>query len=50
MFVQVKVAVEILFLIHISVAFPILMNAPTQLFEKILNIPLGEFFKYQPSC
>jgi len=36
----IKVAVEILFLIHLITAFPILINPPCQLFENILNIPL----------
>jgi len=36
----VKIAVEVLFLIHLITAFPILMNPPSQLFENILNIPL----------
>jgi len=35
----VKVTVEILFLIHVIAAFPILMNPPTQLFEDLLNLP-----------
>jgi len=37
----VKIAVEVLFLIHLITAFPILMNPPSQLFENILNIPLS---------
>ena len=39
---QAKIAVEVLFLIHLITAFPILMNPPSQLFESILNIPLSE--------
>jgi len=35
----VKVAVEILFLIHLITAFPILLNPPSQFFEELFNIP-----------
>jgi len=35
----VKVAVEILFLIHVVSAFPIILNPPCQMFESMLNIP-----------
>ena len=41
---QIKVAVEILFLIHLITAFPILINPPCQLFENILNIPLSKCY------
>jgi len=35
----VKVTVEILFLLHLITAFPILMNPPNQFFEGLLKIP-----------
>jgi len=35
----VKVVVEVLFLIHLISAFPILMNPPSQFFEGLLKIP-----------
>jgi len=35
----VKVAVEILFLMHLITAFPILLNPPSQFFEGLLKIP-----------
>jgi len=35
----VKVAVEILFLVHLISAFPILLNPPSQFFEGLLKIP-----------
>ena len=35
----VKVAVEILFLLHLITAFPILMNPPNQFFEGLFKIP-----------
>jgi len=35
----VKIAVEILFLIHLISAFPILINPPNQFFENALKIP-----------
>ena len=49
---QIKVAVEILFLIHLITAFPILINPPCQLFENILNIPLSKcyFKKFMKLC
>ena len=34
----VKIVVEILFLIHLVTAFPILMNPPNQFFEGLLRI------------
>jgi len=36
---SVKVVVEILFLIHLISAFPIILNPPSQMFENILHIP-----------
>jgi len=35
----VKIAVEVLFLLHLITAFPILMNPPSQFFEGLLKIP-----------
>ena len=35
----VKVAVEILFLIHLITSFPILLNPPSQFFEELFKIP-----------
>merc|ERR1719342_1992516 len=35
----VKISVEILFLLHLITAFPILMNPPNQFFEGLFGIP-----------
>ena len=42
--VQVKISVEILFLLHLISAFPILMNPPSQFFEGLLKIPSSGFY------
>ena len=35
----VKIAVEVLFLLHLVTAFPILLNPPSQFFEELFKIP-----------
>jgi len=35
----IKVAVEVLFLLHLVTAFPILLNPPSQFFEELFGIP-----------
>ena len=42
----VKIAVEILFLLHLITAFPILMNPPNQFFEGLFKIPQSNTIKY----
>lgn len=37
----VKITVEILLLLHLVAAYPILTNPPAQYFEQLLNIPSG---------
>ena len=37
----IKVIVEIMLLLHLIAAFPILTNPPAQFFEQLLNIPSG---------
>ena len=38
----VRLVVEIMLLLHLVAAFPILTNPPSQFFEYTLNIPAGE--------
>lgn len=35
----IKVVVQVLFLLHLITAFPIILNPPSQWFEERLNIP-----------
>ena len=41
---QAKVVIEILFLLHLVSAFPIVLSPPFQFVEEILNVPKGIFF------
>ena len=49
-----KVTVEIMLLLHLVAAFPILLNPPAQYFENLMEIPLGKLsgfdrkYKYLP--
>ena len=36
-----RVTVEIMLLLHLISAFPILLNPPAQYFEHLMDIPLG---------
>ena len=36
-----RVTVEIMLLLHLISAFPILLNPPAQYFENLMDIPLG---------
>ena len=47
--VQVKIAAEVLFLIHYMSAFPIVMNPPSQMFENMLNIPASRWSQVEGS-
>ena len=38
-----KVTVEIMLLLHLVAAFPILLNPPAQYFENLMEIPLGKY-------
>ena len=38
----VRLVVEIMLLLHLVSAFPIITNPPAQFFEYMLNIPTGE--------
>ncbi len=38
----IRVVVEIMLLLHLISAFPIILNPPAQFFEYMLNIPSGE--------
>ena len=42
----VKIVVEILFLIHLVTAFPILMNPPNQFFEGLLRIKTSMYYSF----
>jgi len=48
----VKIAVEVLFLLHLVTAFPILLNPPSQFFEELFKIPpkFGPFRILFRSC
>ena len=46
----VKVAVEILFLIHLITSFPILLNPPSQFFEELFKIPPSKLTMTIISC
>ena len=37
----VRISIEIMLLLHLAAAFPILINPPCLYFEHILNIPSG---------
>ena len=37
-----KVTTEIMLLLHLVAAFPILLNPPAQYFENLLKIPMGK--------
>ena len=39
-----KVTVEIMLLLHLITAYPIITNPPAQFFEQLLNIPSSKFF------
>ena len=41
----VKITVEIMLLLHLVSAFPILLNPPAQYFEGLMKIPLGKTIK-----
>ena len=38
----IRVVVEVMLLLHLVTAFPIITNPPAQYFEKILKIPASE--------
>ena len=38
----VRITVEIMLLLHLVSAFPILLNPPAQYFEGLMNIPIGK--------
>ena len=40
-----RVVVEIMLLLHLITAYPIITNPPAQFFEQLLNIPSG-FYNY----
>ena len=37
-----RIVVEVMLLLHLVTAYPIITNPPAQFFEQILNIPSGE--------
>ena len=37
-----RVVVEVMLLLHLVTAFPIITNPPAQMFEEMLNIPTGD--------
>ena len=39
-----RVVVEIMLLLHLVTAYPIITNPPAQFFEQMLNIPSGKDF------
>ena len=39
--IQAKTVIEILFLLHLISAFPIILNPPFQFFEEIMKVPSG---------
>ena len=39
-----KMLVEIMLLLHLITAFPIITNPPAQFFEEMLNVPTSEDF------
>ena len=39
-----KMLVEIMLLLHLITAFPIITNPPAQFFEEMLNVPTSEKF------
>ena len=42
-----KVTVEIMLLLHLITAYPIITNPPAQFFEQLLNIPSSKYRVYQ---
>ena len=42
----IRITVEVMLLLHLISAFPIILNPPAQFFEHILNIPSGIKFNY----
>ena len=38
----VKISVEVIFLLHLITAFPILLNPPSQFFEDMFKIPQSD--------
>ena len=43
--IQAKTVIEILFLLHLISAFPIILNPPFQFFEEIMKVPSGNHFQ-----
>jgi len=40
----IRTTVEIMLLLHLISAFPIILNPPSQFFEYMLHVPIGEDF------
>ena len=38
-----RMVVEVMLLLHLVTAFPIITNPPAQMFEQLLNIPAGKY-------
>ena len=38
-----KITVEVMLLLHLITAYPIITNPPAQFFEEVLNIPSSEW-------
>ena len=46
-----RVVVEIMLLLHLVTAYPIITNPPAQFFEQMLNIPSGkDLIIFSPKC
>ena len=43
-----RIIIEVMLLMHLISAFPILINPPCQYFEQLFKIPSGNFFKVYP--
>ena len=42
----VRITIEIMLLLHLVAAFPIIINPPCQYFEQLLKIPHGKYYFY----
>ena len=42
----VRITVEVMLLLHLVSAFPILLNPPAQYFEGLMNIPIGKTINF----
>ena len=45
-----KMLVEIMLLLHLITAFPIITNPPAQFFEEMLNVPTSKKFFFLATC